>query len=172
VSAAVGAFLVGVALSGPLAGRTHRLLGPLRDLFAALFFLFFGLEIDPATLPPVLWPAAALAVGTALTKVLTGWWAVCRAGGDTAGGLRAGGALVARGEFSIVIAGLGVGAGLNPALGPLTAAYVLILAVAGPVVARLMKDTPPAPAPQAAEAGPAMAARDRPEMENTHERSR
>ena len=86
-------------------------------MFAALFFLFFGLQIDPATLPPVLWQAVALAVVTALTKLLTGWWAVRRAGGDTAGGLRAGGALVARGEFSIVIAGLGVGAGLNPAAG-------------------------------------------------------
>ena len=59
VSAAVGAFLVGVALSGPLVQQTQRLLGPLRDLFAALFFLFFGLQIDPATLPPVLWQAVA-----------------------------------------------------------------------------------------------------------------
>jgi CPA2 family monovalent cation:H+ antiporter-2 len=138
VSAAVGAFLVGVALSGPLVGQTHRLLGPLRDFFAALFFLFFGLQIDPATLPPVLGQAVALAVVTALTKLLTGLWAVRRAGGGPAAGFRAGGALVARGEFSIVIAGLGVEAGLNPGLGPLTAAYVLILAVAGPVVARLM----------------------------------
>ncbi len=144
VSAAVGAFLVGVALSGPLVKQTHRLLGPLRDLFAALFFLFFGLEIDPGTLPPVLGQAAVLAVVTGLTKVLTGWWAVRRAGGDTAGGLRAGGALVARGEFSIVMAGLG--AEREPALGPLTAAYVLILAVAGPVVARLMKDGRSSPA--------------------------
>jgi monovalent cation:H+ antiporter-2, CPA2 family len=146
VSAAVGAFLVGVALSGPLVKQTHRLLGPLRDLFAALFFLFFGLQIDPATLPPVLWQALALAVLTGLTKLLTGWWAVRRAGGDASSGLRAGGALVARGEFSIVIAGLGVGAGLNPALGPFTAAYVLILAVAGPIVARLITDTRSTPA--------------------------
>jgi CPA2 family monovalent cation:H+ antiporter-2 len=138
VSAAVGAFLVGVALSGPLVKQTHRLIGPLRDLFAALFFLFFGLQIDPATLPPVLWQAVVLAVVTGLTKLLTGWWAVRRAGGDTAGGLRAGAELVARGEFSIVIAGLG--SGLNPQLGPLAAAYVLILAVAGPILARLMKD--------------------------------
>jgi CPA2 family monovalent cation:H+ antiporter-2 len=159
VSAAVGAFLVGVALSGPLVKQTHRLLGPLRDLFAALFFLFFGLQINPATLPPVLWQAVALAVVTGLTKVLTGWWAVRRAGGDTWSGLRAGGALVARGEFSIVIAGLGVGAGLNPELGPFTAAYVLILAVAGPIVARLMpqgRSTPErqGPAPSAARSAP------------------
>jgi CPA2 family monovalent cation:H+ antiporter-2 len=44
--------------------------------------------------------------------------------------------LVAHGEFSIVIAGLGVG--LEPGLGPLAAAYVLLLAVLGPVLARLV----------------------------------
>ncbi|HEX5270558.1 MAG TPA: cation:proton antiporter, partial [Gemmataceae bacterium] len=69
VSSAVGAFLVGVALSGPVAHQAQRLVGPLRDLFAALFFLFFGLQIDPSTLPPVLWQAAALAAVTAATKV-------------------------------------------------------------------------------------------------------
>jgi CPA2 family monovalent cation:H+ antiporter-2 len=137
VSAGVGAFLVGVALSGPLVKQTQRLLAPLRDLFAALFFLFFGLEIDPATLPPVLGPAAVLAVVTALTKLLTGWWAVRLSGGGAAAGLRAGGVLIARGEFSIVIAGLGVD--LVSDLGPLAAAYVLMLAIAGPVVARLMQ---------------------------------
>jgi CPA2 family monovalent cation:H+ antiporter-2 len=119
-------------------GQTHQLLGPLRDFFAALFFLFFGLQIDPATLPPVLGNAVTLALVTMLTKLITGWWAVRRAGGSTTGGLRAGGALVARGEFSIVIAGMGVDAGLNPQLGPFSAAYVLILAVSGPMVARLM----------------------------------
>jgi CPA2 family monovalent cation:H+ antiporter-2 len=136
VSAAVGAFLVGVALSGPLAKQAHRLLGPLRDLFAALFFLFFGLQIDPATLPPVLWQATALGVVTAATKLLTGWWSARHAGLGTQAGLRAGAALVARGEFSVVIAGLGVGAGLEPQLGPLSAAYVLFLAVLGPILAR------------------------------------
>lgn len=42
VSAAIGAFLIGIALSEPIAERTHKLLAPLRDLFAAIFFLFFG----------------------------------------------------------------------------------------------------------------------------------
>src|SRR5262249_44112748 len=135
VSAAVGGFLVGIALSGPIVKQTQRLLGPLRDLFAAFFFLFFGLEIDPATLPPVLIPAVVLGFVTTLTKLLTGWWAARRAGIGTPGGLRAGGALVARGEFSIVIAGLGVSAGLEPQLGPLSAAYVLLLAVLGPGLA-------------------------------------
>ena len=142
VSSAVGAFLVGVALSGPVAKQTRRLVGPLRDLFAALFFLFFGLQIDPADLPPVLWQAGALAVVTAATKVVTGWWAARRAGLGTADGLRAGAVLVARGEFSVVIAGLGVSAGLEPGLGPLSAAYVLLLAVLGPILARLVGRRP------------------------------
>jgi CPA2 family monovalent cation:H+ antiporter-2 len=137
VSAAIGAFLVGIALSGPIAAQSHRLLAPLRDLFAATFFFFFGLQIDPATLPAALPLALGLGVVTALTKVLTGYWAAKRAGADQRGGLRAGMALVARGEFSIVIAGLG--AGLEPSLGPLAAAYVLFLAILGPVLARVIK---------------------------------
>jgi len=56
-----------------------------------------------------------------------------------AGGIRAGAALVARGEFSIVIAGLGVGAGVDPQIGPLSAAYVLLLAVLGPLLARTIE---------------------------------
>ena len=137
VSAAIGAFLVGIALSGPIAEQSHRLLAPLRDLFAATFFFFFGLQIDPATLPAALPVALALGVVTAGTKVATGYWAAKRAGVDKQGSLRAGMALVARGEFSIVIAGLGVG--LEPSLGPLAAAYVLFLAILGPVLARLAK---------------------------------
>jgi len=137
VSAAIGAFLVGIALSGPIAERTHRLLAPLRDLFAATFFFFFGLEIDAAALPRVLPLALALGVVTAGTKVLTGYWAAKRAGVDGAGGCRAGASLVARGEFSMVIAGLGTG--LQPSLGPLAAAYVLLLAILGPILARLAK---------------------------------
>lgn len=137
VSSAVGAFLVGVALSGPIVARAERLLTPLRHLFAATFFLFFGLQIDPSTLPPVLVLALALGVVTAGTKLLTGWWAAWRAGVDAPGRLRAGAALVARGEFSIVIAGLG--AGVEPQLGPLSAAYVLFLAILGPILARAIE---------------------------------
>nr|WP_206314179.1 cation:proton antiporter [Streptomyces coryli] len=134
VSAAVGAFLVGIALSGEVAEGAHNLLVPLRDLFAAVFFVFFGLHTDPAEIPPVLLPALALAVVTVVTKVATGWYAARRAGIKPAGRWRTGGALVARGEFSIVIAGLAVGT--EPRIGPLATAYVLILVIVGPLTAR------------------------------------
>ena len=139
VSAAIGAFLIGIALSEPITERTHDLLAPLRDLFAAIFFLFFGLQIDPASLPPVLLLAVLLGLITTLTKLLTGWWAARRLKADLPEALRAGAALVARGEFSIVIAGLGVGAGLESQLGGLSAAYVLLLAMIGPILARLIE---------------------------------
>ncbi|WP_251091856.1 cation:proton antiporter [Streptomyces sp. Caat 7-52] len=136
VSAAVGAFLVGIALSGEVAEGAHHLLAPLRDLFAAVFFVFFGLHTDPASIPPVLVPALALAVVTTLTKIATGYWAARRAGISAKGRWRAGGTLVARGEFSIVIAGLAVTSGIDSDLGPLATAYVLILVVLGPLTAR------------------------------------
>ena len=140
VSSAVGAFLVGIAVSGPVARRAEELIGPLRDLFAAVFFVFFGLQVDPATLPAVAVPAIALGVVTALTKVGVGWWAAARAGVGIPGRLRAGTVFVARGEFSIVIAGLAVAAGAEPELGPLSAAYVLLLATVGPVLTRAVPE--------------------------------
>ncbi|MEW2358526.1 cation:proton antiporter [Spirillospora sp. NPDC029432] len=136
VSAAVGAFLVGIALSGPLAHTAQKILTPLRDLFAAVFFVFFGLHTDPGDLPPVLGIAALLAITGIATKMASGWLAARRAGVALTGQLRAGAALTPRGEFNIVIAGLAVSAGINTQLGPLAAAYVLILAVAGPLLAR------------------------------------
>lgn len=135
-SAAVGAFLLGIALSGPAERSARQILGPLRDLFAALFFAFFGLQIDPADLPGALLLALALAVVTAATKLATGWWSARAAGVDRPGRLRAGATLIARGEFSIVIAGIAVADGIEPELGALAAAYVLILAVGGPLLAR------------------------------------
>jgi CPA2 family monovalent cation:H+ antiporter-2 len=134
VSAAIGAFLVGLALSDSVAEQARGLLAPLRDLFATIFFFFVGLQIIPASLPPVLLVAFLLAVVTTLTKIFTGWQAAAWDGIGPRGRLRAGTALVARGEFSVVIANLGVAA--EPRLAPLAAAYVLILAIGGPLLAR------------------------------------
>ncbi|NUT43759.1 MAG: cation:proton antiporter [Thermoactinospora sp.] len=139
VSAAVGAFLVGIALSGELAHEARALLAPLRDLFAAVFFVFFGLQTDPTKIPPVVGLAVLLAVIGMVTKLATGAFAARRAGVARAGRARAGIGLIPRGEFNIVIAGLAVAAGVHPDLGPLAATYVLILAAFGPLAARLVE---------------------------------
>jgi CPA2 family monovalent cation:H+ antiporter-2 len=137
VSAAVGAFLVGIALVGPVAEVARKVLAPLRDLFAAVFFVFFGLQTDPTAIPPVLLAAVVLAVLSAGGKVATGWWAARRRGIDAAGRLRAGATLISHGEFSIVIAGLAVSSGQPARLGALAASYVLLLAIVGPLAARV-----------------------------------
>lgn len=138
VSAAVGAFLLGIAIAGPAAHSATRILEPLRDLFAALFFVAFGLNTDPADIPPVLVYGLILAVVTTGTKVATGWFAGARSGIGRKGRIRAGAALVARGEFSIVIAGLAVSSGAAPPqLAALATTYVLLMAILGPIVARV-----------------------------------
>lgn len=138
VSSAIGAFLLGIAMTGPLADRARALLGPMRDLFGAVFFLSFGLGIAPESIPPVAALALGVAALTTVTKVATGWWAARAIGIGPAGRLRAGTAFVPRGEFAIVIAGLGVG--LEPQLGPLAATYVLITVLAGSLLPRVSDD--------------------------------
>lgn len=133
-SAAVGAFLVGLTLVGESADRARTVLSPLRDLFAAIFFLAIGFSVDPADLVPLLPAAFALAAVTALTKVLTGLFAARREGVGRPGQLRAGTALIARGEFSLVIIGL-VGTSIE-AVAAIATPYVFILAIVGPVLAR------------------------------------
>ena len=136
-SAAVGAFLVGLTLTGPVADRARGVLNPLRDLFAAVFFVAIGLSVAPADLLPMLPFAFGLALVTAATKVITGSFAARRDGAGPAGRRRAGTALIARGEFSLVIIGLaGAGGGM---LSAVATPYVFILAIAGPVLARLAK---------------------------------
>jgi len=140
VSAAVGAFMLGIAISGATAHSATRILEPLRDLFAAIFFVAFGLNTDPTSIPPVLAWALVLAVLTAATKIITGVWAAKRAGIARPGRFRAGAALIARGEFSIVIAGLAVTSGAVAGdLAALATAYVLLMAVLGPLAARYVE---------------------------------
>ncbi|TLF72546.1 cation:proton antiporter [Nocardia cyriacigeorgica] len=140
VSAAVGAFLLGIAISDSTAHNATKILEPLRDLFAAMFFVLFGLSTDPASIPPVLGWAVLLAVVTTATKIATGWWAAARSGATELGRARAGAALVAHGEFSIVIAGLAVAAGAVPdGFAALATTYVLLMAVIGPVAARVVE---------------------------------
>lgn len=140
VSAAVGAFMLGIAISGATAHNATRILEPLRDLFAAIFFVAFGLNTDPSSIPPVLGWALVLALVTAVTKMATGIWAAKRAGIARPGRFRAGATLIARGEFSIVIAGLALASGAIPdELAALATAYVLIMAVVGPLAARYVE---------------------------------
>jgi len=136
VSAAIGAFLVGLALSGPVQARAGALIEPLRDLFAAIFFLFFSFQIRPGAVLGALAPAGLLLAAGVLGKIGTGWITCRRLGIASRGRLRAGTALIARGEFSIVIASLGATIDHGDELGALAAAFVLLSAIFGPLLTR------------------------------------
>lgn len=138
ISAAVAALLVGITLSGPAAEAAHGLLAPMRDLFAAMFFAFVGLSVDPSTIPPVLVPALLLAIVTAATKLVTGWIGAARMRVGIRGRARAGAMLTARGEFSIAIAGLAAAAGVAGDFEALAISYVFLLAIAGPILSRVV----------------------------------
>jgi CPA2 family monovalent cation:H+ antiporter-2 len=112
-------------------------LPPLRNLFAALFFFFVGLEVDPGSIPEALGPAVALAVVGVLGKVFVGWWAARSAGMGPRARARASALLIPRGEFAIALAGISVSAGVDPIVASLAVAYVLILAVVAPIAARV-----------------------------------
>ena len=142
VSAAIGAFLVGLALSGPVQERAGALVEPLRHLFAASFFVFFSFQIDPGDLVGALAPAAVLTVVAGGTKFVSGWAAGRSLGVGVRGQRRAGAALVARGEFSVIIASLAAGTAYGDDLGALTAAFVLLSAVAAPLLSKYIERLP------------------------------
>lgn len=139
-SSAVAAFLVGLLLTGEVAEVARRRLDPLRELLAAVFFAYFGLVTNPRDLPVVLLPALGLVIVTTLTKFATGWLAGRTVEGGTVSRLRAGALLTARGEFSVIIAGIVAVSGVLPdQFSALVAAYVLITATLGPLLAKYVE---------------------------------
>ena len=136
VSEAIGAFLAGQVVAGTVvARRVEHLVLPIRDLLAAIFFFAFGLSVDPATLVDVAGPVAAAVAVTIFGNLVAGIVAARLQGFGPQEAANIGLSVLARGEFSLILASLAVVAGLDDRLGPFAAAYVLVLAVAGPLAA-------------------------------------
>jgi CPA2 family monovalent cation:H+ antiporter-2 len=140
VAQAIGALLFGLALSETEhSKRIEHLVVPFRDFFGALFFFSFGLSIDPSTLGGAIWIALGAALLTITGNVVAGLMAGRKANLSHRASLNIGLTMMARGEFTIIIANLGVTAGLMPFLKSFSALYVLILAIAGPLLAKESK---------------------------------
>lgn len=140
VAEAIGALLLGLVFSETEhRDRIERLVVPFRDFFGAVFFFSFGLSIDPATLKDAVWLALGAAILTIVGNFTAGMISGRKAGLSHKASSNIGLTIMARGEFSIVVANLGVSAGLNPVLMPFTALYVLILAIVGPIFAKESK---------------------------------
>ena len=139
-SSAVAAFLVGLALTGEVAQAVRLRLAPLRDLFAAIFFLFFGLRVSPSEMITVLPLAVLMTILGIAGKMFVGW-SIAKDMSDGSAWKRAGAFLIPRGEFSIVIAGLAATASFGGQLKALTVTYVLLTAVASSLVLRTVRSS-------------------------------
>jgi len=136
VSDAIGAFMIGLVLGATRsAERIRGLLHPLRDAFAAIFFFSFGLSIAPGDVTPVALPVAVAVLLTVLFNCVAGLLAGRLHGYGRERSANVALTILSRGELALVLAALAAGAGLDSRLAPFIAAYVLVLAVAGPLAA-------------------------------------
>lgn len=108
-SVALGAFLIGAVVAE--AREIHRieiLTEPVRDMFSAIFFVAIGMLIDPKMLIEHWWPIVAITVVVVVGKIVTCAFGVFVGGNDTRTSLRVGMGLAQIGEFSFIIASLGL----------------------------------------------------------------
>jgi CPA2 family monovalent cation:H+ antiporter-2 len=141
VSEAVAAFFLGAAFGGTEhAERIERVITSERDLYAAVFFFAIGLATDPGVVVDVAVPLAVLVVATTASKLVSGYLGGQRYGLSKRRSIRVALAMVARGEFSLVLAALAASAGTTPALREtipaLAVGYVLVMSVVGTTLMR------------------------------------
>jgi CPA2 family monovalent cation:H+ antiporter-2 len=108
---------------------------PLRDAFAAVFFFAFGLTIDPGDAGDVIAPVAIAVVLSLVLNLVAGLIAARRNNYGRVPAANIGLTILGRGEFSLILATLAAGAGLDARIGPFVALYVLVLAIVAPILA-------------------------------------
>ena len=136
VSDAIGAFLIGLVLGATrFRNRVEQFALPLRDVFAAFFFLNFGLSLNTSTFGEVVGPVAVAVVLTLVVNTLGGQLIAWQNKLTRAEGLNVSGMLQNRGEFVLILATLATAAGLDPRLTPFAGLYVLSMSIVGPILA-------------------------------------
>lgn len=136
ISEAIGAFMMGMILAATaLKHRVEKLVLPLRDAFAAVFFFAFGLTIDPGAIGTVGTAVLAAVALSIFLNVVAGVIAARLYGFNRQSAANIGLSVLGRGEFSLVLATFAAAAGLDSRIGPFVALYVLALAILGPVLA-------------------------------------
>ncbi|AZO80294.1 MULTISPECIES: YbaL family putative K(+) efflux transporter [unclassified Bosea (in: a-proteobacteria)] len=161
VSFALGAFFAGMILSeSPLSHRAAEESLPLRDAFAVLFFVSVGMLFDPGILLRSPFPLIATIAIILFGKTLAAWLIVRAFGKPDQVALTISASLAQIGEFSFILAGLGVSLKLLPEQGrDLILAGAIFSIVLNPLLFKLVdRFAPPEPAPakpKPAEAVPA-----------------
>ncbi|PRQ01068.1 Inner membrane protein YbaL [Enhygromyxa salina] len=138
-SVALGAFLAGMLVAE--AGRTHQieeLVHPVRDLFAAVFFVSVGMSVDPILALEHLGLSALVAAIVITAQFATISTAGILSGNGVRRSVTAGLALGQIGEFAFIIAAIGASAGVvGPFLQPVVVTVAVLTAFTTPLMARV-----------------------------------
>lgn len=113
-SVALGAFLIGAVIAEARdIHRVTKLIEPVRDLFSAVFFVAIGMLIDLRMVVDYAWPIVAITCAVVFGKIITCSLGTFAAGVDARTSLRVGSGLAQIGEFSFIIASLGLTLGVT-----------------------------------------------------------
>jgi monovalent cation:H+ antiporter-2, CPA2 family len=108
-SIALGAFLIGAIMAESRnLQRIEHLIAPVRDMFSAIFFVTIGLLLNPAVLVDYWWPIAVITVAVMFGKIVSCGLGTFLAGRDGRTSMRVGMSVAQIGEFSFIIASLGL----------------------------------------------------------------
>ncbi len=135
VSDAIAALLVGLVVAETgLTERIEHLVLPLRDTFGAIFFFVFGVTIQPDQIVDAAGPIAIGVLVSLVVNVVAGMVVARQSRLSRQAGFRVGLTVLARGEFSLILASLAVAAGLDSRVTAFIAGYVLVLSLLAPVL--------------------------------------
>lgn len=137
IAEAIGALLLGLVLAETSHNnRIVQMITPMRDLFGAMFFFSFGMTINYRVFNEVIFIATAAVLMTIVGNILIGLLAAWLTGYKKRRAANVAFTVIARGEFSIIVASLAVAAGLSEKLPAFAALYVLVLALVSPALAK------------------------------------
>ena len=138
-SSAFGAFIMGSILAETIeAEKIEQLVEPVKNLFGAIFFVSVGMLVDPQILISYAWPIATLVLTILIGQALFGSFAFMLAGESLKSAMRCGFSMAQIGEFSFIIASLGLSLGvISDFLYPVVVAVSVITTFLTPYMIRL-----------------------------------
>ena len=135
-SSALGAFVMGSILAETVEShRIEKLMTPLKNVFAAIFFISVGMLIDPSTLSEywisIIYVSLVIIIGMIIFATLGCWWG----GATMRDSMLTSFSFVQIGEFSFIIASLGTSLGvLNPIIYPIIVASSVVTTFLTPYI--------------------------------------
>lgn len=128
LSPELGAFLAGFLLAGtPFRFQLSGMIGPMRDLFMAVFFTAVGLQLDMGAIGSVWWVVLIAFVLVTMLKILSIGGSAWLLGAPPAVAVTTGVTLAQAGEFTLVVLGFATAAGIFDGLEIVPSAMIAVV---------------------------------------------